>query len=156
MRQLKLTQDQYTLVDDDVYEWASKYKWYTGKNGNTAYVVRKYYIDKISKKRRNMALHHCIIGFPLNKKQVDHIDGDGLNNQRSNLKIVTVRGNSQNRRERRIGKKSSKYVGVFWHKRIKKWQVSLQLNGKSKHLGYFDDELLANEIYTNAVKNLIK
>lgn len=75
----------------------------------------------------------------------DHIDGNGLNNQRNNLRACTFSQNNANTRSR--NNTSSSYLGVSWSKREKKWRASIQKNGKTKSLGYWDSEIKAAKVY---------
>ena len=68
--------------------------------------------------------------------EVDHIDGDGLNNKKSNLRIVTRSENQKNLRKPSTN--SSGAVGVCWSKKSKKWQAQIRKKGKQIHLGFFD------------------
>ena len=77
------------------------------------------------------------------KLVVNHIDIDKLNNNVSNLEIVTARENGNKKHL----KSSSKYTGVCWDKRDKKWMAYIRINGKLKNLGYFTDELEASNAY---------
>jgi len=85
--------------------------------------------------------------------QIDHIEHKGLltgfDNRRSNLRVVTSRGNQQNRSDG-----SSKYPGISFNKRDKRWQAHISIAGKKKHLGYFKDELKAAKAYRDAVHEL--
>ena len=83
------------------------------------------------------------------KLQVDHIDHNGLNNQKSNLRIVTNRENQMNRVDKHLC--SSIYPGVVFCKREKKYRVSVRFNEKDKFLGYFYDEIQAAIAYMQAV-----
>ena len=149
MKQIQLTQGKVALVDDDVYEWAKDYKWFAHFDNGNWYACRGF--TKGYKQYSMMKLHHAIIGFPLDGFEVDHIDGDGLNNQRSNLRFVDDRGNGQNQH---LNNKTSKYVGVCWYKSRKKWRALIRINGKQKHLGFFNVEEEAAEVYRQAVNNL--
>ena len=83
---------------------------------------------------------------------VDHIDHDGLNNCKSNLRIATL---SENRRNSRKAKDtSSKYKGVSWHKNNKKWEVKIGFNYKKIHIGYFNNIKEAAEAYNKKAKEL--
>ena len=76
---------------------------------------------------------------------VDHVDGNTRNNRVENLRAANYAGNAQNARKRVDN--SSGVKNVSWHKRISKWGVSLSIQGKIRHFGYFDDlELAALEI----------
>ena len=79
------------------------------------------------------------------KLVVNHIDIDKLNNNVSNLEIVTSRENSNKKHI----KSTSKFVGVSWHKANKKWLAQILINGKLKYLGCFTNELSASNAYQN-------
>ena len=85
-----------------------------------------------------------------NKLVVDHIDFDRTNNHLSNLRIITHRENTN----RKHIKSSSKYIGVSWYKSRKRWCAKIKINNKTKHLGYFIDELEASSAYQVALNNL--
>ena len=74
--------------------------------------------------------------FPEN--DVDHEDGNGLNNRWSNLRAVTFAENQKNKRL--PANNVSGTVGVSWHKRDSNWDARIVVNGKYKHLGYFDNK----------------
>ena len=85
---------------------------------------------------------------------VDHIDNNPLNNNVDNLQLVTARLNTSKDRFRQNC--SSQYIGVSWYKATRCWQAKIYINGKSKHLGYFHDELEASEAYQSALKQINK
>jgi hypothetical protein len=78
---------------------------------------------------------------------IDHINGDGIDNRLVNLRLGTTRENLQNRVEHRNGH----LVGATWHKQKEKWQAGIRINGKKKYLGYFSTELEAHEAYLAAL-----
>lgn len=147
MKQISLTQGKIALVDDEVYEWAKDYKWHAFKHRNTFYVHRSF-CDYNG--RGTIKLHHAIIGYPLNGLIIDHIDGNGLNNQRSNLRIVTIRKNNQNTKKHRNGN----LVGASWCKDRNKWLSQITINGKRKNLGRYDTEQEAHDVYVKAINEL--
>jgi len=77
--------------------------------------------------------------------QVDHIDGNRINNKLENLRMVTHQQNQWNH---------TKAKGYAWHKRDKKWIAYITVNYKLKYLGYFDTEAEAREAYLSAKKIL--
>lgn len=79
---------------------------------------------------------------------IDHIDNNPLNNSIENLRLSTVQGNTRNRSKR--GNLTSKYKGVCWNKRSGSWKVSIVVDSKNIHLGYFKDEDLAGDAYKRA------
>ena len=86
------------------------------------------------------------------KEVVDHIDNDKTNNRLDNLQLITSRENVS---KDKTGC-TSKYIGVHWHKRMKKWQASIRVNDKAKYLGYFTDEYEAHLAYQRALNEISK
>lgn len=108
-------------------------------------------LDKRGKKKTTTLFLHRTILSPPKKKVIDHIDHNGLNNKRSNLRICTVAQNTANKRK---GKGSSDFKGVSWHKRDQIWIATIHQKRKQLHLGYFNDELEAAKAYDKAAKDL--
>ena len=144
MKKMELTQGQFAIVDDEDFEKVNQLKWHAAKGGNTFYAMR-------GRSDTTRYMHWEIIGEPPAGLVTDHIDGNGLNNQKHNLRQVTRRQNCQNMVN---VKSSSKYPGVHFYKRYGKWQAKITIDGKSKHVGYFDDEIDAFRAYEKAVLNL--
>lgn len=82
--------------------------------------------------------------------RIDHINGDTLDNKLENLRVVTPRGNSHNRKDQREGRTSSKHVGVSWLKSSNKWRARVYAYEKDIHLGLFSSEEEAHEAYQKA------
>lgn len=153
MRVLILTKGQHTVVDDDVYEWASKFKWMASESPRTKhtyYAVRRERRPGPSR-QRTVILHREIMGAPKGVL-VDHEDGDGLNNLRDNLRLCTVGQNTQNQRIRKD--KSSQYKGVSWNKRQGVWDARVCSAGRKIFLGLFREELDAARAYDSAALRL--
>ena len=135
----------FSKVDDEDYEWLSEHKWYAKrikrKNGIEYWYAARWGV------RDSTIFMHREIGSRMSGEMVwcDHKDGDGLNNQRLNLRPCTPAQNNFNRRKS-FGK-SSKFKGVTWHKRAMVWQASIMHGGKSKFLGYFKKEEEAAKAY---------
>jgi hypothetical protein len=81
---------------------------------------------------------------------VDHINGNTLDNRRSNLRVCTHAENMRNRRKN--SNSSSGYKGVFWDNHYKKWSSYIRVNNKRIYLGRFDDSKVAYEAYVAASK----
>jgi len=133
IRYISLTRGKHAIVDAADYPALAKYKWYAqgAENGRTFYAARGH-------KGHRMSMHRQIMKPPKGMV-VDHINGNGLDNRRCNLRICTQLQNSQNTHRRRPGK--SRFRGVF--PRGDKWQAAIQHNGESLYLGLFDDEIEA-------------
>jgi hypothetical protein len=148
MKEIPLSQGKVALVDDEDYEWLSQWKWCASFNGCTWYAVRK---DCSGPRRRMVKMHRLIMGEPMGI-QVDHINGDGWNNQRKNLRLDPNSQNQHNRRKNRRG--SSLFKGVSWRKGCRRWWAYIVHLGVKKHLGYFDSEEVAARAYDKAAKEL--
>lgn len=107
-KEIKLSQNKITLVDIDVYDELNQFKWCACESGNTFYAGRQ--TKYTNSKRTFIRMHHCILGFPSENEEVDHVDGNSLNNRIVNLRFVTKRQQCQNRKHLN---KSSKYPGVY-------------------------------------------
>lgn len=131
MKQILLTQGKFAIVDDDKYDWLSRWKWYAHKSHNT---VDTYYAYRKNKLGETIAMHRLILGLPFgDKRQVDHKNHNGLDNRISNIWICTHSQNLQN--SKRKSEYTSKYVGIYWHKRSKQWRAQIKYNGKNIYIG---------------------
>jgi hypothetical protein len=142
MKTIQLTQGKVALVDDEDFEALSAVKWCAQRNVHTFYACRGVRKPGGGQKREYM--HRLVLARKLDRDiapgmEVDHDDGDGLNNQRCNMFEKTHRGNQENLHVA----KSSRFVGVSWHKRSAKWVVNIRVAGKKIYLGGFDAELAA-------------
>lgn len=142
MKEIKLARGMVSIVDDEDFEELSKHKWFYS-NG---YAIRS--ITLKNKKQSKAGMHIAIMG----KKEgfeIDHINGDRLDNRRENLRHVTHQQNIQNQKPSREGN-SSRYKGVFWNKRDEKWRSLIKLDGKTYHLGCYKGERDAAIAYNEA------
>lgn len=144
MKRIKLTQGKYALVDDLDFEWLNQYKWCALKDTHTFYVGRAV-VPRPETGKKMITMHRMILGLGDPKILCDHKDGNGLNNQRENLRIATSSENGMNRRKSKGC--HSKYIGVTLHKRSGKWQAMIMKNKKSFYLGWFSLEKNAAKAY---------
>ena len=107
-----------------------------------------YYTDYSNNSKKTVKLHQYLYDCP-NGLVVDHINGDKLDNRAENIRFVTPQANNVNRRN-----KSGKYKGVSFDTSRGKWIVSIQINGKTKHIGRFDDEEEAAKAYDDKAYEL--
>lgn len=140
MKEIPLTRGKVTLVDDEDFEELSKYKWFVSKHCNTFYAMRM--APRTNSKRHTIKMHRIILKTSLGM-ETDHINGNGLDNRRENLRVVTHRKNGQNLHI----PKSSQFPGVSWHKETQKWLAAIQVSRKKYNLGYYDDETAAARRY---------
>lgn len=151
MKEIKLTKGQVTLVDDDDFDWLNQWSWYADKIGGTFYVKRRIYLGRINGKGRGRSIYiHREIMQPSKGKRIDHKDGDGLNNQKHNLRECTHTENMRNAKSRRVF--SSKYHGVHWDKAREKWSVTIMADRKLFYIGRFNDENQAALAFNEAAK----
>jgi hypothetical protein len=138
--EVKLTQGKVALIDDEDWELVSKYSWYAYKNkhGNT------FYAATTNSKNFKIRMHRLIMNTP-SGKQVDHINGNGLDNRRVNLRVCT---NSQNHMNGQKVHGKSVYRGVC--KDRKWWKARICVNRQQINLGLFTDEIEAAKAYDEA------
>jgi len=151
-RRIPLTQGKYAIVDPEDYERLSKHKWHAVKSKNTFYATRRIHLGK--NKWKHIKMHREILEPP-DHLYVDHINHKGFDNRKANLRPATHRQNSYNRIHFRKNP-SSKYKGVSFKKRAKKWCVQISYNGKSETIGYFEDETDAAKAYDTAARKFHK
>jgi hypothetical protein len=145
-KEIFLTQNKVAIVDDCDYEYLNQFKWCVEKNKNIFYASRGVRKDG---KGKMLRMHSVILG-DREDFECDHINGNGLDNRRSNLRLVTHRQNGQNMHIL----KTSQYPGVYWRKENKKWRADLSVDNKTIHLEHFDNEYRAYLTYCKAVKEL--
>ena len=151
MLHIPLTQGKFALLDDmDVdlakFRWFArrdKMNWYAGKNSSRTNGRGLIHMHRVIMERK--------IGYTLSKSdRVDHLDHDGLNNTRDNLRLATNAGNQYNQRCTRLKKISSQYKGVAWYKRHSTWRAQINCKQIVYHLGYFENEIDAALAYDKA------
>lgn len=147
MKYIKLTQGKKAMVDDEDYEELSQYRWLAGKNWNTFYASRIIKLENGKYVRLHM--HRFIMNTPKGM-QTDHIDHNGLNNCKENLRICTCSENAMNQSKPKNN--TSGYKGVSWHKKNKKWRSKICIKGKNIYLGYFLIKQDAYKAYCEASK----
>ena len=144
-KEIPLTQGKFALVDDDMFEYLNQWKWfaYQGKYG-------KWYARRNEGKRpfRRIIHMHRVVSNTSDGMETDHRDGDGLNNQRYNLRDSTHSQNIANITKR--SDNTSGYKGVHWHKHRKKWASQIRVAGKKISLGYYDSAEEAARAYDRA------
>jgi len=148
MAKIQLTQGKHALIDDEDYELVSQNKWYAAKKRYTFYALTHIITD--GGKRTTSKMHRIIMGAKKGQ-QIDHINHNGLDNRRCNLRFCTSSQNQGNSRKQK--NTSSKYKGVSWETGTKKWLACIHLNGgTTKRLGRFHNETEAAKAYDKAAR----
>jgi hypothetical protein len=132
MKKIPLSQGKFAIVDDEDYDYVMQWKWHCSARG---YAVRNG-----PRPRQGLILMHRVIlerkGFK-DFAECDHVNHDRLDNSRSNLRPATHCQNQRNKSKLRNN--TSGRIGVGWHSQAEKWRAYIDVNGKFKHLGLFDD-----------------
>jgi hypothetical protein len=147
-RKIPLTQGQYAIVDPDDYPRLAKYKWHANRARDTYYAQRKLWLPQL-KKEITIKMHRQILNIP-DFLLVDHINHNGLDNRKANLRPATHSQNTCN--TPKYKRSRSKYKGVTWHKAKRKWNARIRVNRRTISLGYFQNEIAAANAYDHAAK----
>ena len=144
VRRIPLTRGKFALVDAADYYDLAQFQWFAnGPTKTKFYAIRK-------RGRKHVKMHRVIMNAP-DHLFVDHIDRNGLNNRRSNLRLCTHAQNSCNKSPRN---RHSRYKGVGRDKRGKKWTARIHSGNKTCHLGTFASEIEAARAYDEMAKKL--
>ena len=140
VKEIQLTQGKVALVDDADYECLMQWKWRASLENNHWY-VRRYIRPK-----RSILMHRQLLNTPKGM-ETDHVNHNGLDNRRCNIRICTTSENQRNRKINSITNKTSVFKGVHWVKKDKRWYSKIILNQKHIFLGLFDTEIDAARAY---------
>lgn len=150
MKTILLTQNKFTLVDDDVYDSLSRFKWYARRS---PFALKDFWyaIRRVPRKNGGGFLRmHRVITEAKPGKFVDHINHNGLDNRRENLRICSHKENTQNQLVHRDNATGKKGVGVSHGKT--KFRARIRIDGALVHLGYFRSLEEAARAYDDAAK----
>jgi hypothetical protein len=137
--------DGIVQVDDADAKLVEPFHWCSFRVGRRAYAYAQI-------AGRRVYLHHLILNHApkgRGKGDIDHINGDGLDNRRSNLRKATRSQNMANGKSR---KGTSQYKGVSRNKEREKWQAHIMMNYKSRYLGLYENEEDAARAYDAAAR----
>lgn len=157
--EIPLTQGQVAMVDADDADLA-ELKWHAlfspNYSGGGRYMAKRNAPDENGKGRTEY-LHRVTLSRVLGREltpreRVDHINGDTLDNRRSNLRLASHAENQRNRGK--CADNSSGYKGVSWQEHAQRWKAKITVDGKQRHLGYFDSAEDAARAYDRAAREL--
>lgn len=147
-KRIALTRSLFALVDDEDYAELANHKWNATAYG---YATRTHH-DRFAPglyRAYCVFMHRQIMNAPRGL-EVDHVNGDTLDNRRENLRLCTRSENMRNRRKQRAAGRatpSSRYKGVAWSKNCRNWTAKIKRNGKTESLGSFPEERQAALAY---------
>jgi hypothetical protein len=147
IRIIPLTRGKFAIVDAEDYPELSKHKWHATRDGRNSYATRR-------NNGKTTRMHRHIMNAP-DHLVVDHIDRNGLNNTKANLRLCTHRQNHYNSKNDPKNK-SSKYKGVAYKKNYNRYTAQIKQYGKTQHLGTFKTEREAAKAYDKKAKILFK
>lgn len=149
---IHLTQGKICIVDSCDYDTLIKHKWFASSVDKRVWYAQRTHNENGRKgKRHCVFIHRAILGLVgIKGISIDHIDGDGLNNTRSNLRIVTQSQNLQNSRKHHNNKTGYKGVHIEIRGASTYYRARIKVEGKTLSLGYFKDKLSAAKSYNEA------
>ncbi len=147
MKHIPLSRGLLAAVDDGDFDFLMQWKWTALVGDRTFYAHRRQRLE--CGKHALVLMHRLILGTP-EGMVTDHIDGNGLNNTRANLRIATQRQNMMNRRPQRGGSCAIKGVWRDETAPRKPWRAAIRLNGRLKYLGRYSDPVEAGRAYAAA------
>lgn len=143
--EIPLTQGQFAIVDDEDAELVlAQGRWFAKRDGRTFYAGRK--TRRVGGGQATLHLHTLLTGWPL----VDHVNGDGLDNRRANLRPATKVENSRNRRLQSNNR--SGFRGVSWITAKRRWRASICVQGRRIYLGHYTTPEAAAAAYDAAAR----
>jgi hypothetical protein len=145
-KQIPLTQGKFATADDEDYDDVNKYKWFA------QHIGEQWYASSAPKHNAHILLHRYLMKVTEFKIKVDHIDGNGLNCQRSNMRLCTQSQNMRNRGANKNNK--SGFKGVSFDKRSSKWVAGIKLNRKRISIGFYAAPEEAARAYDEKAKEL--
>jgi HNH endonuclease len=148
VNEIYLSKGAVALVDEEDFLRVSHLNWFLSPQG---YAYRTSPRDA-NGKRSSILLHRLLLDFPAGL-EVDHINGNRLDNRRENLRVVTSQQNSMNQRKTRGG---SRFKGVAWAKKSNAWRAAIKAEGVHHVLGFFTNESAAAVAYNLAALRLCK
>jgi len=151
-RKIPLTKNKFALVDPEDYLRLAKYKWHASQSRTTWY-ARRYARCPRTGRQITVKMHRAILNLP-DSLFVDHINGNGLDNRKANLRPATRSQNACNIPKYKPSR--SKYKGITWHKARRKWAARIRKERISYSLGYFNSQTAAAKAYDKAAKTLHK
>jgi hypothetical protein len=147
MKSIPLTRGKAAIVDDEDYARVSQFKWYAKLNGTGFYAVRNS-----NGKPPGMIFMHRLIMNAAKGTEVDHVNGDTLNNCRANLRLATRAQNMWNLGMNR--RNTSGFKGVWFNKRRQCWQAGISFQDRRRNLGLFDTAEQAARAYDEEARRL--
>lgn len=141
---LPLSRGKVTLIDAADFEKVGRFKWTFATAGYACRSIRR------SDNSKQMVLLHRVLMDAKPEQDIDHINHDGLDNRRSNLRLCSTSENLRNARAKRNG--VSKYKGVCWDKSRSCWKSEIRITHKRKYIGRFCSEEEAAKAYDKAAR----
>jgi len=139
MKQIELTKGYCALVDDDDFDLLSQHNWCAAVYRYKDRCIVNAQADiKRNGKKFSVQMHRFLMGIPDCK--TDHRDGNGLNNQRENLRLATHQQNIHNRRKHQTSTSVSMFKGVTRKTPGSRWKARIMHNGVSHDIGLFTEE----------------
>lgn len=137
---IPLSKGLFAIVSEEDYAYLSQFKWYASQTKNRHYAARG-----IDRKGIRKVIHMHRVIMRAEGQEVDHINGDTLDNRRENLRLVEHHQNLKNQRAQRRG--ASIYRGVYMDQETRMWVVQIKDRGRVRTVHGIEDEQIAAAVY---------
>ena len=144
MKTIPLGRGRVAIVDDEDFDYLSQYKWFL-QSSKGRYVQR----HNNEKKRGKIYMHREILPCP-SGMMIDHINGNGLDNRKCNLRVATQSQNNSNQPKQK--RNICRFKGICVDKKNGGWRAQISINGETKNLGHFLDDESAARAYNDAAR----
>lgn len=151
--EIELSRGMVAIIDDEDYDLVSQNKWCVTKNNYGSGLHTWYATRKSNDRSHNEYMHRIIMGVVDSRQWVDHVDGNGLNNRRENLRLASATQNHANSRLTSSSRTGYKGVTYREYKRGITYVAQIKYDRVTHFIGHFDTAIEAARAYDELARS---